>query len=125
MSDSTIEAFDTVDPASGTFHPHANLTQSLNKIVQKHFKDVNRTEKIPDPALPDFMSEALHMIISNMSGVANGNPYQKKHWQNMAMYSQIVVNILEKIEKEQQLRNEIAKLASKEESLKNQENTNE
>ena len=92
-----------VSTPSGDFHTQANLTQTLNAIVTEHFRVTHQNEEEQKKVLPNFMAEAIHMILSNISNVANGDPLHKAHWKNAAAYCQVVINILEKVEKEQDL----------------------
>lgn len=85
----------------GNFHTHANLTQTLCKIVEQHYTAVNTVEGQPPQALPHFMSEALHMICSNVSSVVNGNANSQDNWKGIAEYAVQVVKILEAVELQQ------------------------
>lgn len=73
----------------GSFHTQANLSQTLKHITTTHYNSTH-TE-----ALPDFMAEALSMILHKIARIVNGNPYYDDSWQDIAGYSQLVVGILE------------------------------
>jgi hypothetical protein len=75
----------------GDFHTQANLSQTLKAIVNQHYSSVHS-----DKPMPQFMLEAIHMICHKLARIANGNPYYVDSWQDIAGYSQLVVDILEK-----------------------------
>jgi len=79
----------------GDFHTQANLSQTLNAIVNQHYNSVHS-----DKQMPQFMLEAIHMICHKLARIANGNPYYVDSWQDIAGYSQLVVEILEKAHKQ-------------------------
>lgn len=75
----------------GDFHTLANLSQTLMAVFTKHYVSLH-----PDQSLPGFMVEAVHMICHKLARIANGNPYHLDSWQDIAGYSQLVVDLLEK-----------------------------
>lgn len=87
----------------GDFHTQANLTQTLNSIVNTHFNSVHAGD---GAQLPHFMAESIHMICHKLARIANGNPYYADSWQDIAGYAQLVVDILEKAGAAQQKQQE-------------------
>lgn len=74
----------------GSFHTQANLSQTLKAIFEQHYASVH-----PNEPMPQFMMEAVHMILHKLARIANGNPYYDDSWQDVAGYSQLVVDILQ------------------------------
>jgi hypothetical protein len=91
----------------GGFHTQANLAQTLKAIFEQHYSSTH-----PNDPLPNFMMEAVHMILHKLARIGNGNPYYDDSWQDIAGYSQLVVDILKEAQ-------EKAK-----ENLADEENTN-
>lgn len=74
----------------GNFHTQANLSQTLKSIINQHYVSVHKE------VMPNFMAEALSMICHKIARIANGNPTYVDSWQDIAGYSQLVVDILNK-----------------------------
>lgn len=87
--------------AYGSFHTHANLTQTLTKIINQHYANMHTQEGGTVAQLPYFMEEAIHMICHKIGRIANGNPLYVDSWQDIAGYAQLVVSILEQAEQQQ------------------------
>lgn len=85
----------------GNFHTHANLTQTLNAIINQHYISVQEAAGNKPEPLPNFMAESIHMICHKLARIANGNPYYADSWHDIAGYSQLVVEILEESVKAQ------------------------
>ena len=95
----------------GNFHTQANLTQTLNAVFTQHYMSVHKDEEGKVTPLPHFMAEAVHMICHKLARIANGNPYYDDSWQDIAGYSQLVVNILQQAAAEAQQKQQAAKEA--------------
>ena len=78
----------------GDFHTQANLSQTLKSIITQHYISIH------NEAMPNFMAEALAMISHKIARIANGNPLYKDSWVDIIGYTQLVVDILEKAEKQ-------------------------
>ena len=79
----------------GNFHTQANLSQTLNSIVQQHYYSTHANPDGTVEPLPQFMLEAIHMICHKLARIANGDPSYVDSWQDIAGYSQLVVDILQ------------------------------
>ena len=82
----------------GDYHTLANLTQTLNKIINQHYTAVKSVEGQPPQQLPHFMAESLHMICQKIARAVNGDPGHIDSWEDIAGYSLRVVEILKKQE---------------------------
>lgn len=76
----------------GSFETHANLSQTLYAVLLKHRHDLYPKEK----QLPNYMKESLGMICHKLARIINGDPMYDDSWQDIAGYSQLVVDILQK-----------------------------
>lgn len=74
----------------GDFHTQANLSQTLKAIVMQHYVNIH------NESMPNFMAESLAMICHKIARIVNGNPMYKDSWVDIAGYSQLVVDILDK-----------------------------
>jgi hypothetical protein len=72
----------------GNFHTQANLSQTLKSIINQHYVSVH------GEIMPNFMAESLAMICHKIARITNGNPTYVDSWQDIAGYSQLVVDIL-------------------------------
>jgi len=72
----------------GNFHTQANLSQTLKSIITQHYISVHKE------VMPNFMAESLAMICHKIARIANGDPTYVDSWQDIAGYSQLVVDIL-------------------------------
>lgn len=79
----------------GNFHTHANLTQTIQNIMNQHYRSVHTSEEKNAADLPLFISEAIHMICHNLASTANGNAMFPEHWKEIAIYANNVAEILE------------------------------
>lgn len=86
----------------GNFHTQANLTQTLNTIIQQHYRAIHTDDKGNPEQMPQFMAEAIHMICHKLGRIANGNPYYDDSWKDIAGYSQLVVDILKQAQAQAQ-----------------------
>jgi hypothetical protein len=102
----------------GNFHTQANLSQTLSSIISQHYKAIHVNESGEVEPMPQFMAEAIHMICHKLARISNGNPYYVDSWQDIAGYSQLVVDILEENKKKIQLK--AAQEAAQESLLKQQ-----
>lgn len=82
----------------GDFQTQANLCQVLTGTVYQHFAKLHP----PEQRLPNYMAEAIHMICNKLARIANGDPTHEDSWQDIAGYSQLVVDILQDYEKSEQ-----------------------
>ena len=69
----------------GEFHTHAEISQSLKKIVLAERK-----------LLEPYQREALEMICHKLARIVNGDPNYADSWLDIAGYAQLVVQELEK-----------------------------
>lgn len=75
----------------GDFEQHAYITQSLKEVAQ---------ERVDWKDLCPYMQESLDMIFHKIGRILNGNPYYLDSWVDIVGYAQLVVNELERMEKE-------------------------
>lgn len=106
----------------GNYHTMANLSQTLNAIVLKHYNTVNKKEDGSAPPLPNFIAESMHMICLKIARIANGNIYHADSWVDIAGYATLVANILNEaeqrgIQKAAELEKVAAQKSVKEESV--------
>ena len=78
----------------GNFHTLSNLSQTLDQIIQRHYASAHSTKEVPNPQMPHFMAEAIHMICHKLARIANGNPMHIDSWHDIGGYSELVVSIL-------------------------------
>lgn len=86
----------------GSFHTQANLSQTLNAIINNHYASVHPTVDGKPTAMPNFMAEAMHMICHKIARIVNGNPLYVDSWHDIAGYATLIVDILEKANKQQE-----------------------
>lgn len=98
----------------GSYHTHANLTQTLNNIILNHFVNMH-----PKEQMPHFMAETIHMICHKLARIVNGNPLYEDSWQDIAGYSQLVVDILQEAKAAQ------AQAEAEDQNITNEEETGE
>lgn len=84
-----------IETKYGNFHTHANLTQALTGVIQQHYTAVQaaKGEGQAQP-MPQFVSEAIHMICRNLATVANHNIYDLQNWEEIAQYATLVENTI-------------------------------
>ena len=78
----------------GSFHTHANLTQTLEKIILQHYAQTHANEEGKYRPMPEFMLEAIHMICHKLARIANGDPMYDDSWVDISGYATLVVDIL-------------------------------
>lgn len=83
----------------GNFHTQANLSQTLYGIIIQHYASTHKTEDSNTSHLPNFMSEALHMICIKIAQITNGNPSHIPSWEGVAEYAQLAADVLSDYEK--------------------------
>lgn len=98
MSEQLAQTLEERGNQYGDFATHANLTQTLEKIIMQHYSQVNATQQNPMPQLPHYMAEALHMVCHKVARIVNGNIMYKDSWHDIGGYTQKVVEIIERIE---------------------------
>ena len=94
MSEGIEQLLNERESKYGNYHTLANLTQTLNKIINQHYTAVNSVEGQPAQQLPHFMAESLHMICQKIARAVNGDPSHIDSWEDIAGYSLRVVEIL-------------------------------
>lgn len=81
---------DTLDQRGkryGVFTGHAEVTQSLKRVIAAHLSVRDRT-------LRDDQQEALDMICHKIGRIINGDPDYDDSWVDIAGYAQLVVDRL-------------------------------
>lgn len=80
----------------GEFEDNAAVSQSIKGVLrQRH-----------NPNLTYQHKEALDMIAAKMARIVNGDPNYKDNWVDISGYAQLVVEQIEKNEKEEELERE-------------------
>lgn len=74
----------------GVYRIHAHDSQVLKQFV---FDRLNLEDSV-DVYTNDVISDALEMIITKLSRILNGNPYEPDHYRDIAGYAQLVVSEL-------------------------------
>ena len=74
----------------GEFSSHAKCSQQLKQVLYGHLQSHNQRKLEP------YMVEALDMIVHKLARIANGDPFYDDNWRDIAGYSQLVVNELNK-----------------------------
>lgn len=74
----------------GDFSEHAEITQSLKKVLRDraYLKGRNISYE---------MEESLDMIFHKIGRIVAGDPYVVDHWDDIAGYATLVANILRKM----------------------------
>lgn len=73
----------------GNFATQAQLSQTLQAIWKQHYFQVH-----PKGQLPNFVLEAVSMILHKLARAANGDPLYIDNFRDIAGYSQLVVDLL-------------------------------
>lgn len=81
----------------GSFQTFSNLSNALYSIILKHYSDIQNQSGNPK-VMPTYMVEALHMICHKLSRIVNGDPTHIDSWVDIGGYSQLVADILIKVE---------------------------
>lgn len=79
----------------GSFKPHAELSQALSQTILQHYF----THHVNPRPLPPYMIESIQMICHKLGRIANGDPHYDDSWRDIAGYSQLVVEELNRAEK--------------------------
>lgn len=101
MSDKMNQLLKDRESNYGNYHTLANLSQTLNKIINQHYTAVHSVEGQPAPQLPNFMAESVQMICQKIARIANGNIQHIDSWEDIAGYALRVVEILQEHERAQ------------------------
>jgi len=72
----------------GEFKGHAEITQSLKRIIQIELA-------VREKVLPDSQQEALDMICHKIGRIINGDNNYDDSWIDIAGYSQLIVTELQ------------------------------
>ena len=76
----------------GEFRDHAKISQQLQTTI---IEGMQATGKVYND-IPPYIHEALILICHKLARVANGDPMYADNFVDIAGYSQLVVNELEK-----------------------------
>jgi len=85
---STAEILAERRDTHGEYSDHARCTQSIMRSLMSERNWEN---------LPDEMKESLHMFAHKMARVVTGSPCVADHWQDIAGYSTLIVERIERI----------------------------
>lgn len=77
----------------GQFKDHARISQKLKKILESEIV-------VRGLHLEHFHIEAISMICHKLARIVNGDPNYDDSWKDIAGYAQLVVDILNKAEKD-------------------------
>lgn len=90
-----IETENIINDRYGNFHTHANLTQALNSIINRHYVSLQSSKGDSINPLPEFVSEAIHNICKSLAGTVNGQTFNPETWKEISRYSSLTAGILE------------------------------
>jgi hypothetical protein len=76
----------------GSFPDQSELSQQFKLIIRQGLR---KSSKVLYP----YQDEALDMIVHKISRIVQGNPMEKDHWVDIAGYSTLVANELDKLNK--------------------------
>ena len=77
----------------GSFTGHATISQEIQKIIRKGFKNSENVTSIDD--IDDDMTEALFMMAHKIGRIVNGDPWYADSWTDIAGYAKLVADRLE------------------------------
>jgi len=77
----------------GEFSAHAQLSYTLRTDIENHMALYN---SVQFDNLPFYMQEALILICHKLARIANGDPFYIDNFTDIAGYSQLVINELNK-----------------------------
>ena len=82
----------------GDFKNHADISQEIQNAIARGIH--NRDDGLDVGDIEPYMLEALTVIAHKIGRIVNGDMYYDDSWRDIAGYATLVVNELEKSQKE-------------------------
>ena len=90
------ELIESRDKTHGFYPDTASIVQFLKRCARDARNWERCDSKTGEPIMSDAQREAVDMIMHKLGRVLNGDPNEPDHWQDIAGYATLVVNLLTK-----------------------------